>query len=830
LTCRLRQGARAYAWHLGPIGLVLALLWAGIGFNLWHDSRVAEQTALNDTANLARAFEENITRTVEGVDQALLVLRDAYQRDPVGFAGDSWASGHPALPNDLRVQMSLAGRDGSMLWSNLGPVDPEVSIADREHFKVQQSSTDDRLFVSRPLLGRVSGKWSVQFTRKLLALDGSFAGVAVVSLDPHYLSRFYESISIGNGSILLATTDGVLLARSPERALLLGTDLPDDTRRRLSRGTDNGSYRAVSGIDNVDRIYNSRRLQRYPLIVTVGLAAEDVFAPYYRNRRFYLIAGSLLSVAGVLVGFILMKQRYDLLASRQALSATLENMSQGIAMVDADGNVPVLNQRAIDLLGLPAEFGVANLNFHQVVDWQFKTREFGDEATWDASLARVLRSADGQHGDYTYERTRPNGTVLEVRTQGLPDGAFVRTYTDVTQRRRNEAALAAARERASHAERMQVLGQLAGGIAHDFNNILQAVQGSASLIAKRASDPESVRRFSRMILDVAERGTSITGRLLGFARRAELRAEPIDAAPLLSALRDVLSHTLGAQITVDVRLDEGLSPLLADKGQLETMLINLANNARDAMPDGGRLTLLAAAETVDADAVSSADLQPGRYIRLSVADTGSGMDEATLARALEPFFTTKPLGQGTGLGLSMAKGFVEQSGGALFINSSPGHGTTVHLWLPATTRMETLHAAPRALVSPREDRGKQILLVDDEAMVRETLAAALEDVGYTLLRAADGAEALDILGSEATIDVLVTDLSMPGIDGLAVIREARRQRPDLPAVLLTGYIGHGAQLAVGGSLNGGFTLVRKPVTAGQLSDRIEALLAVTLAG
>jgi signal transduction histidine kinase/CheY-like chemotaxis protein len=824
-----RQGARAYGWHLTLIGLVIGLLWAGIGFTLSHDRGVAERDADIEASNLARAFEENITRTVEAVDQTLLFLRYAYRHDPAGFTKGSWPGGRAFL-DDLHVQMALAGRDGAMLWTNLGPVASEINIADRTHFQVQQNSTTDDLFISRPVLGRVSGKWTIQFTRKLLAPDGSFAGIAVVSLDPLYLSRFYDSISIGNGSILLTTSSGTVLARAPERVPLVGSDLPEASRLRIIRATTNGSYRYLNVIDHTDRIFSARRLQRYPLIVAVGLASQDVFAPYEHNKRLYFAAGTLLSAAGIAVGLIMTRQRYALLISRHALSATLENMSQGIAMIDANGKVPVLNQRAIQLLGLPAELLAPGMTFQRVVDWQRATNEYGDEAAWNAVLSRAMRSGDSSNGNYAYERTRPNGTVLEIRTQRMPDGAFVRTFTDITERKQNEAALAAARATAAHAERMQVLGQLAGGIAHDFNNILQAVQGSASLIAKRAADPESVRRFSRMVLDATERGASITRRLLAFARRGELRAEQVEPAPLLSALCEVLKHTLGSAVDVNLDLTDGLPPLLADKGQLETVLVNLATNARDAMPDGGKLTLSAGVEIVEANAAPAEDLQPGRYVRLSIADTGTGMDEATQARALEPFFSTKPPGQGTGLGLSMAKGFVEQSGGALSINSTRGLGTLVHLWLPATIRMEasaTAHAQP---VLVRTNDGKQILLVDDEAVVRETLAAALTDAGYSVLVAAGGSEALEILASGAPVDVLVTDLSMPGIDGLAVIRNARRHRPDLPAMLLTGYAGHGAQLAVGGQLSGAFTLVRKPVTATQLADRIEALLAISQPG
>ncbi len=794
---------------------------------LWHDHDAANREAANDMANFARAFEENITRTIEAVDQTLLFMRDVFQRDPAAITGGSWASGHAFL-DDLHVQISLAGPDGSMLWTNLAPVAPAVNIADREHFRVQQSSLVDALFISSPVRGRVSGKWSIQFTRKLVAPDGSFAGVAIGSLDPHYLSRLFQSISIGHGAIMLVNPSGIVLADAPERLWVLGEALPPEIKAKILQATGSGTYRATSDVDHVERIFTARRFERYPLVVAVGVAVDDAFAAYRRNERIYLAAGVGLSIISIGAGLIMLRQRAELLASRQALSVTLENMSQGIAMVDAAGKVPVFNRRAIEMLGIPPELVRPGMVYREVIDWQSGSGEFGEEATRSAGFARLMQSGGSLTGDYIYERVRPNGTVLEVRTQSLPGGGFVRTFTDITERKHNEVALTTARARVAHAERMQVLGQLAGGIAHDFNNILQAVQGGAALIDKRADDAESVRRFSRMVLDATERGSSITRRLLVFARRGELRAEPVEPAPLLSALCEVLSHTLGQNVHVDLRLQDNLPLLLVDKGQMETVLVNLANNARDAMPDGGRLTLGASTEVVDAGTSQPQDLQPGRYVRLSVTDTGCGMDEVTLARALEPFFSTKPTGHGTGLGLSMAKGFVEQSGGGLSIDSAPGCGTTVHLWLPAKARSDTVPTAPlpAPAPAPRPDIAKQILLADDEDMVRETLAASLVDAGYGVQVAADGAAALKILDSGATVDVLVTDLSMPDIDGLAVIRSARRHRPNLPALLLTGYAGHGAQLAVGASLNGAFTLVRKPVTAAQLADRIEALLAV----
>ena len=234
-----------------------------------------------------------------------------------------------------------------------------------------------------------------------------------------------------------------------------------------------------------------------------------------------------------------------------------------------------------------------------IVDWQIANGEFGDEASLDPTLARLLRERGEPLRDFVYERTRPNGTVLEVRSQTLPTGGVVCTYSDITERKANEVALAEAQARAAHAERMQALGQLAGGIAHDFNNILQAVQGAASLIDRRAAgDPDITRRFARMILEATGRGASITRRLLSFARRGELRAEAVEPEALLQDLRDILSHTLGAAITVTVDSAGILPAVLADKGQLETALVNLATNARDAMPKGGTLRFVAAAEIV----------------------------------------------------------------------------------------------------------------------------------------------------------------------------------------------------------------------------------------
>ncbi|WP_198383644.1 ATP-binding protein [Roseomonas sp. KE2513] len=321
----------------------------------------------------------------------------------------------------------------------------------------------------------------------------------------------------------------------------------------------------------------------------------------------------------------------------------------------------------------------------------------------------------------------------------------------------------------------------------------------------------------------------MTRRLLSFARRDELQAEPIEALPLLAGLCEVLSHTLGAEVACRYHVAPGIPPLLADKGQLETVLVNLASNARDAMPQGGTLTMSAAEMRLEGSS-GPRGMMPGRYIRIAVEDTGIGMDPMTVSRVGEPFFTTKPRGAGTGLGLSMAKGFAEQSGGALTVESEPGRGTVVALWLPpapnsaealrSDTCPATMNAQTASAVVHR------VLVVDDEPVVREMLLGMLETAGYTVLPAASGAEALQLLDAGEAVDVLVSDLSMPGMGGLALIAAAQARRPHLPAVLLTGYAGDGASIAVGGAISGTYSLLRKPVRGTQLVERIEALIAV----
>jgi signal transduction histidine kinase/ActR/RegA family two-component response regulator len=409
---------------------------------------------------------------------------------------------------------------------------------------------------------------------------------------------------------------------------------------------------------------------------------------------------------------------------------------------------------------------------------------------------------------------------------------FVDHLLTVARLRREVIAREQAQAEAAHAQRMTALGELAGGIAHDLNNILHVVAGSATLIARLLQDATPVeaadgsaigaqaRQLSDIISDAAERGGSISRRLLAFARQDGLNAAPLEPAEFLQGATALLRHTLDRRTKLRVRVAANLPRLLADRVQLETVLVNLASNARDAMPGGGTLTLAAGSERFRCPSPDP-KLPAGDYVRLSVTDDGVGMDAATLASATVPFFTTKPLGKGTGLGLAMARAFAEQSGGALTISSAPGSGTTVTLWLPATQAAAVPDIAEPAVPAAVDGR-RHVLVVDDDALVRRTMIHALADAGFVLSDAADGAGALDHIDSGRTVDILLTDLVMPGMNGLELIRAAHRRRPGLPAILLTGHMGVVEDDKPGA--RGKVIVLRKPVPPAQLAARLTAAL------
>ena len=399
--------------------------------------------------------------------------------------------------------------------------------------------------------------------------------------------------------------------------------------------------------------------------------------------------------------------------------------------------------------------------------------------------------------------------------------AIVPEAVEITKRRQAEAEL-------RQAQKMEALGQLTGGIAHDFNNMLQGIGSSLELMQRRIEQGRTAEgaRFAQAAGEMVERAAALTHRLLAFARRQALQPVPVEPDALIKNMAELIQRTVGPGITVELRMGDGIWTVLCDPNQLESMLLNLAINARDAMPEGGRLTI--ATEDVHLGAVDVAEQEgaaPGKYVEISVADTGIGMDEATRARAFEPFFTTKPLGQGTGLGLSQAYGFVRQSNGVLRLESTPGRGTVVRLYLPRHAPVQAPQAGEHLVGVPAEAAGTgvTVLLVEDEVGVRTMASEHLRELGYAVLEAANGSEALRVLHDSrgAHVDMLVTDVGLPGgLNGRQVADMARQRLPSLPVLFITGYTGG----AIESALPAGMAMIGKPFTLDMLATRVRSMI------
>jgi signal transduction histidine kinase/DNA-binding response OmpR family regulator len=462
-------------------------------------------------------------------------------------------------------------------------------------------------------------------------------------------------------------------------------------------------------------------------------------------------------------------------------------------------------------------------------DYSFEYRNIWPDGSvhWVDVRARAVRRLDGSikslvgvSSDITARKTSEierENLLAQLASERTALAELTATLEQRVEERTAElmkevAAREKAQEQLRQAQKMETIGQLTGGVAHDFNNLLMAVMGNLDLLRKRVPDDPRLHRLIDGALQGAERGASLTQRLLAFARQQDLKAMPVNLGALIQGMIDLLERSLGPRIVLRLDIPENLPPARVDANQLELAILNLAINSRDAMPDGGSIDI----KVAECRSSGEATLQPGRYLKVSVIDTGKGMTPDILKKAIEPFFSSKPLGKGTGLGLSMVHGLAVQLGGALQLASTVGKGTTATLILPVAT------AAPEAEnpahVAAKVNRSAVILFVDDDPLIAMSTTEMLEDLGHRVIGANSGLHALDIIKSDQPIDLMVTDHVMPGMTGIELAAASREVRPSLPILLATGY----ADLPEGAQLD--LPRLAKPYHQDQLRDRLDQLL------
>ncbi len=484
-------------------------------------------------------------------------------------------------------------------------------------------------------------------------------------------------------------------------------------------------------------------------------------------------------------------------------------------MIDADGYVSSWNQGAERIKQYRAE---------EIIGQHFsKFYTEGDRQKGEPQNALATARRDGRFEKEGW-RVRKDGTqfwanviIDPIRNVSGAIIGFAKITRDITERRDTQKALDQAREALAHSQKMDAIGQLTGGIAHDFNNLLMVILGSLELAGKRLPDDARVTTLISNAAQAAQRGAALTQRMLAFARRQDLDLKPIDVPALVRGMTDLLQSSLGPSVRIETHFPLKLDLVHADANQLEMALLNLAVNARDAMPDGGSIIVAAREEIVKPR--SRSKLKAGRYVRLSVKDTGEGMDKATLRRAMEPFFTTKGVGRGTGLGLSMVHGMTEQSGGRFFLKSQKGEGTTAEIWLPAAKATRPAQGGRFIQDGMTGTRPLVVLAVDDDGLVLMNTAVMLQDMGHTVFEATSGNQALEILRREPSVDLVITDHAMPRMTGAQLAAAIKAERPGLPVILATGY----AELPPGVDAN--LPKLGKPFRQQELMQAVTAAIA-----
>jgi signal transduction histidine kinase len=675
--------------------VLITLAWTA-AYEAIHAHRTEELARVRmEALGTALAIEEQLRRELLTLDQTLNILEYVWERDPTHFDLATWSS-HVGALSDVSLQLFISDAQG-IVRSSTRPAIVGTDVSGRDYFRHEKAlpADDDKMFAGSLTQGQVTHRWQINLVRRLDNSDGSFAGVIAASYDTNLFSRLYGEIN--SAGVLIAVVsmrDGNAWTLSNPAEASSVVNIANASIFAAMQASIEGSAEGSAGLDTADRIYSFATVPGRDLKVVVGVErAEAMGASVAWERSALIYAGGATSLMLLITALLLREEnaarlRHESLARERAiLEATLTGMSDGIIMVDGDMRLMAWNQHFPELTGVPPDILRAGVTMEEILRGQVASGEFGPlDLEVEVQRRLALLRAGATMG--TIERARPSGQRLEIRRDPLPGGGFVARYSDVTARYQAD-------ERLRQAQTMAAVGRLTAGVAHDFNNLLMSISGNAEMARNQSGANPALAQRLAAILKVADRGAGLVRQLLAFSRKQALAPVRTDLNQLVRGIIDLLRATLGGGITVSTSLSSSLWPALIDPAQIEHVILNLSINARDAMPDGGTLTITTANATLG----RSEELTPGDYVVIAVSDTGTGMTEEILRNAFEPFFTTKQPGQGSGLGLSQVHGMASQSGGGVQIDSTIGKGTTVRVLFPRAADEATTDARTAARIN-----------------------------------------------------------------------------------------------------------------------------------
>jgi PAS domain S-box-containing protein len=807
--------------------LFFVLLW---NLLLWYRYDQTIEESERRANNLALILTEHLQRSIDAIDAALVQLSLHSQR--VGgpkAAADTW------IPILRAAQAGAGGNSSISVVDETGQITASTmteiigrSRRDLPSFERLANDADSGLVADPPFRSSFTGQLLLPLARRLTARDGSFAGIVVAMVRPEQLRAFYRAVDVGpHGLITVLHPEGRVVFREPSSQDPIGRPAQNDPIFLAQRQSpSSGELRGPLWERGPPFLTAYRSVSSPPLVVAVSLAVQDVLAIWWHVTLLAIGLTATLGIALLAAAVLIMREIRDriattvrlietdaaLRASQQRLRAMMEHAPLMVTEKDLEGRYTFVNRAFQERLGLSAAHVIGKTAYEVFPKDRADAQTSMDRevAATRAPIQReiTIRNPEPRTLLFTkFPLIDSTGAVEAVGTIGV----------DVTELKHAEIQLA-------HAQKMEAIGQLTGGIAHDFNNLLTAILLNADVLADRISD-DKLRPLAEATRMAAERGADLTKRLLAFGRRQTLEPRPTDVNDLVAGMEQLMRRTLGEHIAIDIRAAPDLWPATVDPGQLESAVVNLVLNARDAMPQGGRITIETANVEIDEGyAALNADVRAGEYILVSVSDTGSGMTAEVLNRAFEPFFTTKEVGKGTGLGLSMVYGFVKQSDGHARIYSELGVGTKVRLYLPRSDVPAEAAAVRHRPASELPTGGETILLVEDDPLVRKHTERQLLALGYRVVAAENAAEALDRVKEGTMPDLLFTDIVMPGsMNGRELADQLRERWPQLKVLYTSGF-SHGMLDSPLGAQVAPKHLLGKPFRRRDLATKVREVL------
>jgi signal transduction histidine kinase/CheY-like chemotaxis protein len=823
------------------------------------DLRHSRETEVQEQAlGLARISAAEIQQIVEGVHNVLVALSElrvikGRDMEACNTYLSAVSRRYPAFPSFVVVDTN-----GQSWCATAGQ---QTNIAGRPYFA--EAMKTGQFTIGEFSVGRMTRRNVIQFALPFYGADGRLAGVIVAPLNLDWLATFIAQLSVPAGTALsIVDRNGTYLARSPQNSQFVSRRMPNDRYLQLRQP---GTIAAFD-LDGVERVIGSSAVQADSdgLLVTVGLDRKRAFGGIKRRTELGLVLialstslvlfltgwgvrrfiheplGRLTDAANQLrlgdytrrvkvpdsqpeiarvadafnsMADVLQQHERDLYEAKERaeeaairITTIFESTIDCVVTIDQNWRITYMNERAREQL----------VGGRNVVGREF-WETFKDEIEPD--VGDLIRKAmSGQRQSCLEAYCLPRSTWYEINAFPSGEGLAI-LLRDVTDHRRAVEARRRMEEELHQAQKMEAVGLLTGGVAHDFNNLLMIIAGNLEVIEERATDHECVRRLAAIARKAADRGAAVTGQLLAFSRRQELNPRPVHAGYLIKDFEELIRRALGERCELKISADEQLWPCDVDPAQLQTALLNLTVNGRDAMPDGGVLEIEARNVHLADQAIG---VEAGSYVKISLTDTGCGMPPEVLDRAFEPFFTTKDVGRGTGLGLSMVYGFVRQSHGQVTIKSTPGSGTTVSLYLPRSSWRRLEADRPVAQMQKISAESGRVLLVEDDDDVLDVTSAMLDKLGYQVVCARSGIEAIRLLKAGEDFDLLLTDVLMPqGVNGIELAREARRIRDGIKVLLVSGNAAD--VLAAHGAVDE-FPVIGKPFRRSELAQCLQLVL------